>query len=102
MFSAPISMSSQSIPTKTTFASAFGSPLLKGASDNNMKAFQGVTEELLPSTAGFGTTGNVPIVAINMWEHAYLIDYGISKNAYVANFWNAVNWNRAAVILNLY
>jgi len=87
---------------KTSFIPTFGSTLLKGASDNNMKAFQGMTEELSPSSAGFGNTGNVPVVAINMWEHAYLIDYGMSKNAYVANFWNFVNWNRAAVILNLY
>lgn len=43
-----------------------------------------------------------PVLGLSMWEHAYLTDYGIDRERYVSNFWKAVNWNRAAVILNLY
>lgn len=43
-----------------------------------------------------------PVIGLSMWEHAYLTDYGIDRERYVSNFWKAVNWNRAAVILNLY
>jgi Fe-Mn family superoxide dismutase len=32
------------------------------------------------------------IVAIDAWEHAYMIDYGTKKPDYVANVLNALNW----------
>ncbi|PJF16531.1 superoxide dismutase [Paramicrosporidium saccamoebae] len=43
-----------------------------------------------------------PILALNMWEHAWIRDYGLDRDAYIRNFWKCVNWSRAAVILNLY
>lgn len=44
----------------------------------------------------------LPLLGVNMWEHAYLLDYGLDREAYLKNFWNAVNWNRLAIMLNLY
>jgi Fe-Mn family superoxide dismutase len=44
----------------------------------------------------------VPIIGLNMWEHAWLPDYGLDKAAYVKNYWKCVNWGRAAVILNIF
>lgn len=44
----------------------------------------------------------IPILALNMWEHAWIRDYGLEKEAYIRNYWKCVNWSRAAVILNLY
>ena len=44
----------------------------------------------------------LPLLGLNMWEHAYIMDYGLDREAYVKNFWNAVNWNRLAIMLNLY
>ena len=32
------------------------------------------------------------ILLIDMWEHAYFIDYGADKEKYVKNFWKIVNW----------
>lgn len=29
---------------------------------------------------------------IDMWEHAYICDYGADKKNYVNNFWKIVNW----------
>jgi Fe-Mn family superoxide dismutase len=43
-----------------------------------------------------------PILALNMWEHAWIRDYGLDRDSYIRNFWKCVNWSRAAVILNLY
>lgn len=62
-------------------------------------------EKSSPSPAAAAATPPAPltpIIGLNMWEHAYLTDYGIERERYVSNFWKAVNWNRAAVMLNLY
>ena len=32
------------------------------------------------------------ILAIDMWEHAFMTDYGIKKADYIAAFMNAINW----------
>lgn len=44
----------------------------------------------------------VPVLGLNMWEHAWICDYGLYRDEYVNNFWKCVNWNRVAVILNIY
>ena len=33
------------------------------------------------------------ILLIDMWEHAYFIDYGADKKKYMKNFWKIVNWD---------
>lgn len=43
-----------------------------------------------------------PILGLSMWEHAYMLDYGLDRERYIRNFWVSANWNRAAVILNVY
>lgn len=30
---------------------------------------------------------------IDMWEHAYLLDYGSDKEKYIKNFWRIIDWN---------
>lgn len=44
----------------------------------------------------------LPVLGLNLWEHAYLLDYSTDKKRYVNQFWSSVNWNRVAVMLNLY
>ncbi|KFH42652.1 Superoxide dismutase [Mn]-like protein [Hapsidospora chrysogenum ATCC 11550] len=39
--------------------------------------------------------GEVPIIGIDMWEHAYYLQYLNGKAAYVENIWKVINWKTA-------
>ena len=39
--------------------------------------------------------GDTPIFGVDMWEHAYYLQYLNGKAAYVENIWNVINWKTA-------
>ena len=45
-----------------------------------------------------GNTGNatVPIMVVDMWEHAYYLQYRNQKAAWLEAFWQLVNWTDVA------
>lgn len=45
-----------------------------------------------------GVWGAIPIIVLDVYEHAYFIDYGSDRKAYIADFWKNLNWDAANAV----
>ncbi len=54
-------------------------------------------EELeIITTPNAGTpikSGQIPILTLDVWEHAYYLDYFNDRASYITNFWELIDWS---------
>jgi Fe-Mn family superoxide dismutase len=41
----------------------------------------------------YGVWGTAPILVMDMYEHAYFMDFGVDKKSYIETFFNNLNWS---------
>ena len=62
-----------------------------------VKNSDGTLEIVNTSNAGNPMTdGKVPLLTIDVWEHAYYIDYRNARPKYLEEIWKIVNWDFVA------
>ncbi len=47
-----------------------------------------------------GVWSCAPILVLDVYEHAYFIDYGSDRKAYIADWWKNLNWAKATEIFS--
>ncbi|WP_372934937.1 superoxide dismutase [Mariniphaga sediminis] len=77
----------------TAAKTQFGSGWAWLAVDSNGKLFVTSTPNQDNPLMDVADTQGVPLLGLDVWEHAYYLNYQNKRGDYVNNFWNIVNWD---------
>jgi len=81
---------------ETAAKTQFGSGWAWLAVDADGKLFVSQTPNQDNPLMDVAAKRGTPILALDVWEHAYYLKYQNRRPEYVSNFWNVVNWNKVA------
>jgi Fe-Mn family superoxide dismutase len=80
-----------------TAASRFGSGWAwLGVEDDHSVCVCSTPNQDNPLMAGICDTPCIPILGLDVWEHAYYLTYQNRRPDYIAAWWNVVNWAAVA------
>jgi len=78
---------------QNTFAQAAATRFGSGWAWLNVKSDGGLTVTSTPNQDNPISEGLTPILGLDVWEHAYYLNYQNRRPDYVKAWWNVVNWD---------
>ena len=81
---------------KEEFASAAGSRFGSGWAWLSVDGSGNLIVHSTPNQDSPLMDGYTPILGLDVWEHAYLLNYQNRRPDYISAFWNVVNWDQVA------